>query len=91
MTALPAGARAIRCACQARPGQPCTPCGDHLARYLRAEAVGAINRGQLTAVVTSLVVIAPHVIISPAVGQPAGPHLATHPSVSHSAEPKGAR
>lgn len=91
MNALPTGARAIRCACGARSGQPCTPGGDHLARYLAADAVGAITRDQLAAVVASLVVIASHVVVIPA----RLPARWTAPVVGPSGDPlpelKGAR
>ena len=56
-------ARSVSCACQAQPGQPCTPAGDHLARYLHAEQSGAITRQSLTQVIAGLDVIAPHVLI----------------------------
>lgn len=73
MNAPAIGARAVRCACRARPGRPCTPSGDHLARYLAADASGMITRDQLTAVITSLVVVAPHIVIAPTAGHSAGP------------------
>jgi len=38
------GVCSIPCPCQPRPGEPCTPLGDHLARYLNAEMAGAINQ-----------------------------------------------
>jgi len=55
--------RSVSCPCQAQPGQPCTPAGDHLARYLHAEQSGAITRQSLTQVIAGLDVIAPHVLI----------------------------
>jgi hypothetical protein len=57
------GTRSVSCPCQAQPGQPCTPAGDHLARYLHAEQPGAITRQSLTQVIAGLDVIAPHVLI----------------------------
>ena len=56
-------ARSVSCPCHAQPGQPCTPAGDHLARYLHAEQSGAITRQSLTQVIAGLDVIAPHVLI----------------------------
>jgi hypothetical protein len=53
--------------CWQRPGPPCTvsgPPGDHLARYQRAERRGLITRADLAAVVATLDVIAPHMIIT---------------------------
>jgi hypothetical protein len=52
--------------CWAPPGVPCTvsgPSGQHLARYLRAERKGLLDRQALAAVVGGLDVIAPHVIV----------------------------
>lgn len=72
MSAVPqlAAADAVRLAscghCWAAPGRPCTftgPAGDHLARWLRAERRGLITRAELAAVVATLEVIAPHVIV----------------------------
>ncbi len=57
------GVRSIPCPCQPRPGEPCTPLGNHLAMYLNAEAAGAINRDRLTATIAALAVLAPHVIV----------------------------
>jgi hypothetical protein len=57
--------RSVTCPCHAQPGQPCTPAGDHLARYLHAEKSGAITRQSLTQVIAGLDVIAPHVLIQP--------------------------
>ena len=62
-------ARSVSCPCHAQPGQPCTPAGDHLARYLHAEQSGAITRPSLTQVIAGLDVIAPHVLIQSAGGQ----------------------
>jgi hypothetical protein len=67
-------ARSVTCPCHARPGRPCTPAGDHLARYLYAEQTGAITRQSLTQVIAGLDVIAPHVLIQPPGEQAA--HLA---------------
>jgi len=57
------GVRSIQCPCRPRPGEPCTPFGDHLARYLNAETAGAINQDHLTATIATLAVLAPHVIV----------------------------
>ncbi len=46
--------RAIPCPCQARSGEPCTPLGDHLARYVSAETAGVISRDCLNAAITKL-------------------------------------
>jgi hypothetical protein len=58
-------ARSIDCPCQAGPGVPCGPSGDHLTRYLRAEQSGVITRESLTEVIAGLDVIAPQVLIQP--------------------------
>jgi len=62
-----AGVRRANCPqCWQRPGRPCTvsgPPGDHLARYQRAERRGLITRGERSAAVAGLDVIAGHVII----------------------------
>jgi hypothetical protein len=58
-------ARSVDCPCQARPGVPCGPSGDHLARYLRAEQSGAITRESLKEAIAGLDVIAPQVLIQP--------------------------
>ncbi len=61
------GVRSVDCECQAQPGAPCTPTGDHLGRYMRAEQCGAIDRQTLKEAVTGVTVIAPHVVVpSPA-------------------------
>jgi hypothetical protein len=70
-------ARSVTCPCQAQPGQPCAPAGDHLARYVHAEQSGAITRQSLTQVIAGLDVIAPHVLIQPAGDQ------ATHVGGAH--------
>jgi len=46
-------------------GHPCSPSGDHLARYLRAEQRAAISRSTLTRVIAGLDVIAQDVLIRP--------------------------
>jgi hypothetical protein len=58
-------ARSVDCSCQAGPGVPCGPSGDHLARYLRAEQSGAITRESLKEAIAGLDVIAPQVLIQP--------------------------
>jgi hypothetical protein len=65
--------RSVACPCGARITQLCTPGGDHLARYLRAEQAGAISRDQLTAAIVTLTILAPHVIIPAAHSEPAPP------------------
>lgn len=49
--------------CWSRPGVPCTPWGEHLARYQRAERRGLLSRDVLAAVVTPLEVVAPYVTV----------------------------
>ncbi len=50
--------RAIRCRlCRHRPGQPCTPRGDHLARWLAAYEQRRITRDDLKHVIVRLVVV----------------------------------
>ncbi len=50
--------RSTRCAlCGARPGTPCTPQGDHLARWLAACRRGGITRDDLKHVIVRLVVV----------------------------------
>ena len=71
--------RSVTCPCHAQPGQPCTPAGDHLARYLHAEKSGAITRQSLTQVIAGLDVIAPHVLIQSVGDQ------ATHVGGAHTA------
>ncbi len=58
-------ARSAGCPCQAGPGVPCGPSGDHLARYLRAGQSGAITRESLKEAIAGLDVIAPQVLIQP--------------------------
>jgi len=58
-------ARSLDCPCQAGPGVPCGPSGDHLARYLHAEQQGVITRASLKEAITSLDVIAPQMLIQP--------------------------
>jgi len=61
------GARLVNCGqCWAPPGRPCTVSGVpgyHLARWQRAERRGLITRAELAAVVATLEVIAPQVIV----------------------------
>jgi hypothetical protein len=57
--------RSVECACTARPGIPCSPSGDHPARYLLAEQRAAISRSTLTRVIAGLDVIAQDVLIRP--------------------------
>ena len=52
--------------CWREPGQPCTPEGLHLGRYLRAERRGLISRTELASVVTGLEVVSASVIVRPA-------------------------
>ena len=58
-TLTPAQAvRATRCTlCGKRPGRPCTPKGDHLARWLGTYAARLITRDDLAAVIVRLVVV----------------------------------
>ena len=49
----------------AQTGVPCSPSGDHLARYLAAERAGMFSRQALKNVIAQLDVIAPHVLIRP--------------------------
>lgn len=50
--------RAIRCRlCRRRPGQPCTPRGDRLARWLAAYDRRAIARDDLKHVIVRVVVV----------------------------------
>jgi hypothetical protein len=50
--------RATRCTlCGTRPGNPCTPKGDHLNRWLGAYSARVISRGQLREVIVRLVVV----------------------------------
>jgi hypothetical protein len=57
--------RSVACTCTAQPGTPCSPAGDHLARYLHAEQRHAITRQTLTRVIAGLDIITPDVIIRP--------------------------
>lgn len=63
--------RSISCECDAGPDEPCTPQGDHLARYLRAETAGVIDRDYLTATIARLDVLARQAVVEPA-GREAG-------------------
>jgi hypothetical protein len=56
-------ARSVDCECQARAGTPCSPTGDHLARYVRAHQAGALTKDSLTQVIAELDVIAPRALI----------------------------
>ena len=60
---MPLAALSVPCRCRARPGQPCTALGNHLARYLAAELAGVISRDQLKAEIGTLTVLAPHVVV----------------------------
>lgn len=57
--------RTTACACGAQTGVPCSPSGDHLARYLAAERAGMFSKQALKNVIAQLDVIAPHVLIRP--------------------------
>ena len=72
---MTAAIRSVPCHCRAVPGQPCTAHGDHLARYLRAEKSGAIGRDHLKAVIATLTVLAPHVVITDDCGHADRPGL----------------
>ena len=61
---MPLATLSAPCTCQARPCQPCTPLGNHLARYLTAESSGVISRDFLKAVIATLTVIAPQVVVT---------------------------
>lgn len=57
-------AREVNCDhCWQRPGLPCNPRGEHLARYQRAERKGLLSREDLATVVVGLEVIAGHVYV----------------------------
>jgi hypothetical protein len=43
--------------CRRRPGKPCTPKGDHLARWLAGYSGGQIGRADLVGIIAGLVVI----------------------------------
>ena len=59
-----AAVRSASCGCCGRqPGIPCTPEGDHLARWLRAERLEMVTRAELAAAIAPLDVIAANVII----------------------------
>ena len=61
---MPLVALSMPCSCQARPGQPCTALGNPLPRYLRAEMADVISRDHLKAVIATLTVLAPHVVVA---------------------------
>ncbi len=67
--------RSVPCLCQAHPGQLCTAHGNHLARYLTAEATGVISRDHLVAVIATLTVLAPHIVVTDDSGGIDRPHL----------------
>jgi hypothetical protein len=54
----------VACRCRARLGRPCRERGNHLARYLTAEATGVISYDQLKAMIATLTVLAPHIVIT---------------------------
>ena len=59
-----AAAREFSCGlCWQRPGRSCNHRGEHLARYMHAESVGLLSRGELAAVVARLEAAAPHVYV----------------------------
>ena len=80
----PAAVWAVGCDCAAPAGTPCSPAGDHLARYLRAERAGALTRQTLHHVIESLDVIAAHVLI-PAPPPPTSQPAEKTPMTSNSA------
>lgn len=58
------GSRLTPCGhCGARPGFPCSPDGDHLARFVGAQERGLLTRAELAAVAAALDVIAWHVVV----------------------------
>jgi hypothetical protein len=57
------GVRSADCVCEAASGEPCTPDGDHLDRYVRAAQQGSIARQTLKAAVSRLEVIAPQAVV----------------------------
>ena len=61
---MPPATLCVPCNCQARPGRSCTPLGNHLARYLIAESSSVISRDHLMAVIATLTVLAPHVVVT---------------------------
>ncbi len=63
-----AAVRSATCDCPAPVGQPCTPTGDHLARYLKAEQAGAISREALKGVIGELDVFSRRTLIQPSLG-----------------------
>ena len=65
----------VPCQCQALSGQPCTAHGNHLARYLTAETTGVISRDHLKAVIATLTVLAPHVVVTDDCGGTDRPEL----------------
>ena len=67
--------RSVPCSCRALPGQPCTAHGNHLARYLTAATTGVISSDHLKAVIATLTVLAPHVVITDDSGDTDKPEL----------------
>jgi hypothetical protein len=67
-------ARLVNCPhCWQPPGPPCTvsgPAGSHFARYQRAERRGFITSDQLAAVVATLTVIAPRILVMDVTPEP---------------------
>jgi hypothetical protein len=58
-------ARLVNCgSCWAKPSAACTPAGDHLARYQRAERRGLVTRAELVSVVATLDIIAAGAIVA---------------------------
>lgn len=55
--------RSALCPSEARPGRPCAPAGDHVSRYLRAEATGSIRRSDLRSAIAALTVLAPNAVV----------------------------
>jgi hypothetical protein len=70
-------ARSAECPCQAQAGAPCTPSGDHLARYLRAWQAGTLTRESLKHIIEGLDVITPQAIVPAPTGPAPRPQAAT--------------
>lgn len=64
-TITPAEAvRSTRCElCRRRTGKPCTPRGDHLARWLGAYAANVISRGELLEVIVCLTIVTQRCVV----------------------------
>jgi hypothetical protein len=86
-----ASVRSVQCPCRATISTPCTPHGDHLARYLRAEATGVIARDQLHAAITTLIVITPFAVITATPGQLPSPRQGAAPPAVPIPASEGAR